>query len=136
MPISFEVPSIIRPWINGRYVDVSDPSNTYNNINPRDGTVIAPVQSCSKADVDAAVASSKAAFKVWSAMSGAERGRIMTRCGQLMREYNDELARLETLDGGQPLQEREKEVLVNLTCSRNGLRAACLCKSKLLHKFN
>ena len=38
-------------------------------------------------------------------MTGAERGRILRRVAALLRERNDELARLEVLDTGKPIQE-------------------------------
>jgi betaine-aldehyde dehydrogenase len=38
-------------------------------------------------------------------MSGAQRGRVLNRAVALLRERNDELARLEVLDTGKPLQE-------------------------------
>jgi betaine-aldehyde dehydrogenase len=40
-------------------------------------------------------------------MTGTERGRILNRAGRLLRERNRELAELEVLDTGKPIQEAE-----------------------------
>lgn len=91
-------------YINGRYQDATS-GETFTTLNPATGEVLANVQQASLADVDLAVASAQEGFKVWSAMSGAERGRIMMRAVAILRERNDELAMLEVLDTGKPLQE-------------------------------
>ena len=44
-------------------------------------------------------------FRVWSAMTGAERGRILMRAASLLRARNDDLAKLETRDTGRPYSE-------------------------------
>ena len=43
--------------------------------------------------------------KIWAAMTAMERSRILRRAVDLLRQRNDELARLETLDTGKPLSE-------------------------------
>ena len=51
------------------------------------------------------------------ALTGAERGRILQRAAQLLRERNDELAQLETLNTGKPIQEtRAVDVLSGAEC--------------------
>ncbi|HQS10442.1 MAG TPA: betaine-aldehyde dehydrogenase, partial [Xanthobacteraceae bacterium] len=52
-----------------------------------------------------AVAAATAGQKVWGAMTGTERGRILRRVADILRARNDELAHLETLDTGKPIQE-------------------------------
>ena len=91
-------------YINGRYMDATS-GETFITHNPATGEVLATVQQASMADVDLAVASAHEGFKVWSAMTGAERGRILMRAVAILRERNDELALLEVLDTGKPLQE-------------------------------
>ncbi|SIS61369.1 betaine-aldehyde dehydrogenase [Neptunomonas antarctica] len=91
-------------YINGRYQDATS-GETFITRNPATGEVLAEVQQASLADVDKAVEAAQAGFLVWSAMSGAERGRILMRAVAILRERNDELAMLEVLDTGKPLQE-------------------------------
>ncbi|MBU1296230.1 MAG: betaine-aldehyde dehydrogenase, partial [Gammaproteobacteria bacterium] len=65
----------------------------------------ATVEHAGQAELDAAIESAKQGQKVWAAMSPVERGRILKKAAELLRESNEELARLEVLDTGKPLQE-------------------------------
>jgi betaine-aldehyde dehydrogenase len=91
-------------YINGQYQDATS-GESFITRNPATGEVLANVQQASLADVDKAVEAAQAGFLVWSAMSGAERGRILMRAVAILRERNDELAMLEVLDTGKPIQE-------------------------------
>ena len=83
---------------------VSSPS-TLTTINPATGEQLATLPVSDAAAVDAAVAAAVAGQAVWAAMTGAERGRVLRRAADLLRQHNDQLARLETLDTGKPIQE-------------------------------
>ncbi|PVY76372.1 betaine aldehyde dehydrogenase [Tamilnaduibacter salinus] len=85
-----------RPGRQGQYFDA---------LNPANGEVIGRVAQADEEDVDAAVAAAVRGQKVWGAMSGVARGRILMKTATLLREHRDELARLETLDGGKPIAE-------------------------------
>ena len=91
-------------YIDGQHREATS-GETFSVINPYDGSHLAEVQVASEADVDAAVASAARGQKVWAAMSGMERGRVMQRAVALLRERNDEIAHLETLNTGKPLSE-------------------------------
>ncbi|NQD95148.1 betaine-aldehyde dehydrogenase [Pseudomonas sp. CrR25] len=91
-------------YIGGRYVDASS-STTFESINPANGEVLANVQRASQADVERAVASAVEGQKVWAAMTAMQRSRILRKAVDILRERNDELAELETLDTGKPLSE-------------------------------
>ncbi len=91
-------------YIDGRFVN-STSDETFETINPATGEVICRVQQAAQADVDKAVKAAQAGQRIWAAMSGVERARIMHRAVSLLRERNDELAHLETLDTGKPLSE-------------------------------
>ena len=77
----------------------------FTTLNPATGTPLARAAQGDAQDVDAAVAAANQAFDGWAAMTGAERGRILTRTAALLRERNDQIARLETLDTGKPIAE-------------------------------
>lgn len=98
------IDSTWRLYIDGGYVDATS-SETFDSINPATGEVLTTVQQAADADVDRAVTSSRAAFESWSAMSGAHRGRILNNAARILRERNKELAELEVLDTGKPIQE-------------------------------
>jgi betaine-aldehyde dehydrogenase len=94
----------LRLYIHGALVEATS-NETFDNINPATGEVISRIQVASKADVDRAVESARDGFRVWSRMTGAQRGRILMNAVRLLRERNDELARLEVLDTGKPISE-------------------------------
>lgn len=91
-------------YVDGRSMAATS-GERFPTVNPATGEVLAQVHQCNEADVDAAVASAKAAFPAWAALTGAERGRILNRAAALLRERNDELARLEVADTGKPIAE-------------------------------
>ncbi len=78
---------------------------TLTTINPATGEPLATLPVSDKAAVDAAVAAAVAGQIRWAAMTGAERGRVLRRAADLLRQRNETLARLETLDTGKPIQE-------------------------------
>ena len=91
-------------YIHGAYVD-STAGKTFNAINPANGEVLAEVQAAGAEDVDRAVASAASGQKVWAAMTAMARSRILRRAVDILRERNDELAALETLDTGKAMSE-------------------------------
>ncbi|MBJ7554588.1 betaine-aldehyde dehydrogenase [Marinomonas spartinae] len=93
-----------QQYIHGRYY-ASTSGEHFDTLNPSTGEVIATIEHAGQAELDAAIASAKEGQKVWAAMSPVERGRILKRAAELLREHNEELARLEVLDTGKPLQE-------------------------------
>lgn len=73
--------------------------------NPATGEALAEIAISGEAEVEAAVRRAKIAQKDWGARTGAERGRVLRRVADLLREKNVDLARIETLDTGKPIQE-------------------------------
>ncbi len=98
-------------WINGGYVDATS-GETFTTINPATNQVIAEVQQANQDDVDRAVRAARDGFAVWSQMPAMERTRILLRAVAILRERNDELGHLETLDTGKPLSETTTEDIV------------------------
>ncbi|MCR9141843.1 MAG: betaine-aldehyde dehydrogenase [bacterium] len=94
-----------QQYIHGRTLAAADPSRSFENFNPATGEILGQVEISAAADVDRAVESAREGFAVWSAMSGADRGRILLKAVAILRERNDELARLEVLDTGKPIAE-------------------------------
>jgi len=90
---------------------------TFRVLNPANGELLAQLPIDGAAQIDAAVARAQAAQKPWAQLSGAQRGRILQRAAQLLRERNEELAHLETLNTGKPIQEtRSVDVLSGAEC--------------------
>ncbi|MEO8667964.1 MAG: betaine-aldehyde dehydrogenase [Bauldia sp.] len=93
----------LQNFIGGRFVPSS--GETFRSVNPATGETLAEIEIAGAAEVDRAVEAARAGQVKWAAMTGAERGRVMRRVADILRARNAELARLETLDTGKPIQE-------------------------------
>ncbi|WP_030937611.1 aldehyde dehydrogenase family protein [Streptomyces sp. NRRL S-646] len=93
-----------RLFVGGQWREAADGART-EVVDPSRGAVVTTVAEAGAADVDAAVRAAREAFDggAWSGLSGRERGRILHRVAELIRENADELARLESLDVGKPI---------------------------------
>jgi acyl-CoA reductase-like NAD-dependent aldehyde dehydrogenase len=93
-----------RLFVAGRWREAVDAART-EVVDPSRGAVVTTVAEAGADDVDAAVRAAREAFDggAWSGLSGRERGRILHRVAELIRENADELARLESLDVGKPI---------------------------------
>jgi len=72
---------------------------------PGTGEVIAVLHEATPAVIEAALAGAQTAQIGWARLKPIERARILRRAADLIRARGEELALLETLDTGKPLQE-------------------------------
>ncbi|PRQ62776.1 betaine-aldehyde dehydrogenase [Vibrio sp. V01_P9A10T6] len=91
-------------YINGTLRSATS-GERFDTYNPATGEVIARLQHASANDIEQAITSAKQGFAVWSRMTATERSRILLKAVKILRERNDELAVLEVLDTGKPIQE-------------------------------
>jgi betaine-aldehyde dehydrogenase len=96
--------SLLQNHIGGAYVPAAG-GQTFETVNPATGEVLARVEIAGAAEVERAVEAARSGQRVWAAMTGAERGRILRRVADHLRARNQELAELETRDTGKPIQE-------------------------------
>ncbi|KAL7268560.1 hypothetical protein RUND412_008815 [Rhizina undulata] len=92
-------------YINGAPSGPSSSPNSFTTYNPSTGLPLALVHSASPADLHNAVSSATEAFKKWSKTTPLERSRILLKAVSILRERNDEIARVETLDTGKAFVE-------------------------------
>ena len=91
-------------FIGGEFVEGR--GGSFDTISPADESRIASIAIGSDEDVDAAVAAARQAHtKVWSKMSGRDRGKYLFRIARLVQERARELAVAESLDNGKPIRE-------------------------------
>lgn len=97
---------IAKNIINGREVDAVGGA-TIPVSSPSDGIAFAHIARSQACDVDAAVKAARVALETgpWAKMRATERGRILTRLGQLIEANGDELAALESRDTGKPVRQ-------------------------------
>ena len=98
--------SLIRyeNFVDGAYM-ANDSGETFDVINPATGKVIYQVEVADEKIKQQVMASAQRGFATWSAMSAIQRSRILLKAVALLRERNDELAKVEVLDTGKPWQE-------------------------------
>ena len=97
-----------RSFIGGEYV-ASTSGETFETRHPGTNRVICQVEQAGEREVELAVKAAAAGFAEWSAMPAIERGRILRRAVAIIRDRNDELAALDTLDAGRPIGETTTE---------------------------
>jgi malonate-semialdehyde dehydrogenase (acetylating) / methylmalonate-semialdehyde dehydrogenase len=100
----------LKPFINGSFTESA--TDTYSDsFDPSTGKIIARVPRCTAAEVNAAVASAKAAFTGWSATPVPKRAEILYRMRELIVEHMDELTYLVALENGKNWSEAQGDVL-------------------------
>jgi betaine-aldehyde dehydrogenase len=104
-------------YINGDYVAPAATA-TIDVIDPATTEVIAKTPDASAADVDRAVAAARTAFDdgPWKNTTAQDRGRVLFKLAQIVRDRADELAELETRNSGKPIVESEFDIADVATC--------------------
>ena len=95
-----------QAFIDGRFVDAAS-GKTFDCVSPIDGRVICAVAECGQEDVDRAVIVARRVFDAgaWSESSPVHRKRTLVRFAQLVEQHGQELALLESLDMGKPVDD-------------------------------
>ena len=93
-----------QSYVAGGYIS-NQGGDQFETRYPGDEHVICAVEVAGEAEVNAAVAAAAGASEKWSQTPAAERGAILRRAARILRDRNDELAALETLDTGKPIAE-------------------------------
>jgi acyl-CoA reductase-like NAD-dependent aldehyde dehydrogenase len=97
---------VVPLFIDGKKVQPAS-GQTFDVLNPTDGSTLAKVGAAGAADVDAAVKVARRAFgdPSWAKMPASERGRVLWRIADLIEKNAEELATIETLNQGKTLRE-------------------------------
>ena len=77
---------------------------TFDVTNPATGETVETLTLAGIADVDAAVASAKAAFPGWSGATPGERATALNRLSVILEERADDFARVESAQAGKPIR--------------------------------
>src|SRR2546428_1962116 len=104
-------------YINGDWVD-SRSNKTFPVYDPANEEVLAQVPDSNVDDVNRAVAAAKAAFDdgPWSTTTAQERGRVLFRLAEKVRQNAAMLAELEARNCGKPIVEAEFDINDVATC--------------------
>lgn len=110
-------------FIDGDFVDGS--GGSFKTISPASEEVLADIAEATEADVDLAVRAARRAYtRVWSRLSGRERGKYLFRIARILQERAREFAVLESLDNGKPIKEsRDTDIPLAAAISSSITRA-------------
>jgi malonate-semialdehyde dehydrogenase (acetylating) / methylmalonate-semialdehyde dehydrogenase len=99
----------IQHYVSGAgYAGTS--ARTQNVTNPATGAITGSVSLASATDVNAAVASARAAFPEWSDAAPLKRARIMFKFLELLNQNRDKLAHMITAEHGKVFTDAQGEV--------------------------
>ena len=101
---ALEIPQRLPNQIDGtdRHAAAGE---SFNKLNPADGSVICQVARSRAADISTAVDAAKAAQPAWAAMTVARRGEILRAAAQLMQQHRSSLASIVSRETGKSLKD-------------------------------
>ena len=104
-------------YINGKWESAAS-GKTFPVYDPSTEEVIAHVAASDTADVDRAVKAARAAFDFgpWAQTTAQDRGRILFRLAEKIRQNSTMLAELECRNTGKPIVEAEYDIADVATC--------------------
>jgi betaine-aldehyde dehydrogenase len=94
--------AVLSNFIDGESVPGSGETDPV--LNPATGEQMAAAPRASAEEVDAAVHAARRAFKTWSQTTPRERSEMLLAIADLVEEHGAELARLEALNAGKPIE--------------------------------
>jgi len=103
-------------WVAGSRVHPVDNVGTFSNLSPRTGTLACYIPSSGPGEVDRVVKVARDAFPGWAALSGMERGRMLTKAAGIMRDNLEDIARLDVNDNGKPIWEARADMETVIAC--------------------
>ncbi|MBJ7593807.1 MAG: aldehyde dehydrogenase [Candidatus Dormibacteraeota bacterium] len=103
----------VQLFINGHKVP-SARKTTFVSLNPATGQAWAEVAEAGLEDVDSAVGAARVAFDrgAWPDLTPTQRGLLIHRLGDLLRDHAEELAQLETRDNGKAIRQTRGEMAI------------------------
>ena len=95
-----------QAFINGQFCDAGDGS-TFACYAPRNNQHLGDISACSSDDVDLAVSHARSSFSsgVWSQQSPKQRKQVLLKLVELMRQEQETLALLDSLDMGMTISD-------------------------------
>jgi malonate-semialdehyde dehydrogenase (acetylating)/methylmalonate-semialdehyde dehydrogenase len=103
----------VKLLLDGKFIE-SKTSEWHDVVNPATQEVLAQVPYATDAEIDAAVASAKAAYKTWKNTPIAARARIMLKLQALVREHMSRIAQTLSAEQGKTIADAEGDVFRGL----------------------
>ncbi len=81
-------------------------------VNPASGEILGEVPLASSADLDRALEAAQRSWPAWRALGPQQRGNLLRKAGELLRERSEAIARLATVEEGKTLAEARLELII------------------------
>src|SRR5215212_5177537 len=94
-------------YINGKWVEGR---NKFQTINPANEELLADIAQAGASEVEAAVHAATTAFNAWRLMPAPQRGEMLFKVGDILKQKKEELAQLLTRDMGKVIAEARGDV--------------------------
>ena len=111
-PLPTQTPTV-KMLLDGKFIE-SQSSEWHDVVNPATQQVLAQVPFATDAEIDAAVASAKQAYKTWKNTPLAARARVMLKLQALIREHMSRIAHTLSAEQGKTLADAEGDVFRGL----------------------
>ncbi|MGC8488327.1 MAG: NAD-dependent succinate-semialdehyde dehydrogenase [Clostridia bacterium] len=99
-------------YVNGAFITETD-AEPVTVFDPAHGTPIAVVPTATDDILEDAIGAAERAFPSWARTPARERAQLLWKAAGLMRERQEELARLLTREQGKPLAESRGEIAIS-----------------------
>ena len=96
-------------FINGEFVESSS-NETIKVLNPATQDVLCEVPCASPEDINSAVDGAMTAFKEWKEIPPSERSRLMMRYQALLKDHQEEIAKILSKENGKTLEDAKGDV--------------------------
>jgi len=103
----------VKMLLDGKFIE-SRTDEWHDVVNPATQQVLAQVPFATDAEINAAIASAKAAYKTWKNTPIAARARIMLKLQALVREHMSRIAQTLSAEQGKTLADAEGDVFRGL----------------------
>jgi len=110
-------PLTCQNYINGRWI-AAHSGATLESRNPADWReIVATFPNSGAADVDAAVAAARKAYRTWRLVPAPARAEMIYRVGELLLQHKEKLAQLISQEMGKPITEARGDVQEGIDCA-------------------
>ncbi len=96
-------------WLGNGWSDTQDPG-VIDSLNPSNGQRLARVYGCNARDYETLMRQAVAAQQQWAQVPAPQRGEVIRRIGDALRQYKDALGTLVAMEMGKIKQEGDGEV--------------------------
>uniref|UniRef100_A0A7E4UTC3 Aldedh domain-containing protein n=1 Tax=Panagrellus redivivus TaxID=6233 RepID=A0A7E4UTC3_PANRE len=98
-------------FVGGKRISLATNNNTFKVYEPRSGEVLTEVEAARRSDVETALQAAHKAQTHWASIPPPERGVVLRRAAELIRENVDDISYWEVIDNGKPIEEAKADVL-------------------------